>query len=122
MFGQFDVNGSGSISAAQCKSGASPDNCPSLDNRASPRICTMRHCARHLFWTEAVGSRRCVLVLLPTPVCLLHRCTALQNMGIEASEMPEISEPSYTGEAFLALACVSITHLVHSTCVPLELS
>ena len=114
MFGQFDVNGSGSISAAQCKSGAYPDNCPSLDNRAWPRICSMRRCSRHLLWTEAVCGVTALRVgLLPTPVCVLPKCTALQNMGIEASEMPEISEPSYTGEAFLALACVTIAHLGH---------
>jgi len=30
--------------------------------------------------------------------------TALQNMGIEASEMPALTEASYTGAAFLELA------------------
>ena len=53
IFGQFDVNGSGSISAAQCKS-------------------------------------------------------ALENMGIEASEMPELSEATYSQEAFLALAAPAV--------------
>ena len=57
-------------------------------------------------WSLVSLERRAVLCCAVFYCPLL--CLALQNMGIEASEMPALSEPSYTGEAFLALAYVTL--------------
>lgn len=95
--------------------------CACPDHRAQPRVCAaIEAFGSTPIWTEAVASL--YLLVLTSVVPLLYQRAALQNMGIEASEMPAISEPSYTGEAFLALACVAITHLVHGTSVSRSMS
>ena len=73
MFSQFDVNGSGSISSGQCTKGA---------------LCLLAHPDHGRSATQCPSR---------------WRPAALSNMGVEASEMPEISGV-YTEDKFVAVA------------------